>query len=208
MFVRVPTALYGASVAAVLGLNAFGLSLYVRRVEDRPGRVEPAGKGHALPSPGVWLDLVQGRLEDIPGTKELGLKLDAVRFQDGSLRLEGVVPRTELKAQVEQMARDVARDLKVEVHECRNDLRDPLDLVRAAIARDHPTVRLNKARILEQNEDGKKKRVVALTGSSPTRAARFEVAETARKVLNEHGFAVEEWDAHDLRVEADRPKSK
>jgi hypothetical protein len=275
---RVPTLLYLATLALVVVVNAVCVGLYVLSAERAP-----AGPGEGVaaadPSaPPTLLEAVRQQVEEDAQTGNTGVRLYAVELDNGRLHLEGAVPRAELKSGVERVARAVAHERNCEIRECRNDLRDPLDLVRealpattprtvaltdirlgggvltieglvaessqkavveraararveealgpgvigcdtsglhdlreavqAAVAPQHKGVRLTAVRIVERTQAGKKLRVVALSGTVPSRAAAYAAAEAAQKLLNAHGFAVEDWDRHDLKVEAGQSKSQ
>ncbi len=279
---RVPTLVYCATVALVLTLNVVSVTAYVHHASRLPAPAVPsqpdqADQPESPGRPATLVEQVRARLEDDPETKGPGVKLSEVSLEDGRLRLEGFVARADLKARVEQAARDVAHaagDL-----ECRNNLRDSLDLLREtfpvlsppgkvlltdarlaegvltlrglvvevslkgdvervskekivrtfgpvvqrcdlgglltlreavekAVAAEQRGVQLSEVRVVTRAEEGKSKRVVVLTGTAPTRAAAYAAAETAQKLLNKHGFAIDEWDRHYIKIEADNPKPK
>jgi hypothetical protein len=136
--------------------------------------------------------------------------LTDVRLDGDVLTIKGLVVEISLKADVEKAARDkVEEACGLAVARCdTSGLLTLREAVEKAVATEQKGVQLSEVRVVVREEGGKVKRVVALTGTAPTRAAAYLAAETAQKVLNQHGFAIDEWDRHYLKVEADNSKPK
>jgi hypothetical protein len=87
-------------------------------------------------------------------------------------------------------------------------LQDMCQVVAAALPTGTKSAHLTDVRIVEREEDGKKKRVVVLAGTSPSRRASQDAADTAIEVLNKLGLAIDYFDRSQLILEPDKSKSR
>jgi hypothetical protein len=154
------------------------------------------------------LDLVREAFPAGPPARQVALT--DVRLEGDLLTIKGLVADGPLKDVVAKAARaKVEGALGPVVTRCDTaGLFDLREAVSQALAAEHKGVRLSAVRILERVEGGKKRRVVALTGTAPSRASAYAAAETAQALLNKHGFAIDDWDRHNLKIGADNAKAR
>jgi hypothetical protein len=154
------------------------------------------------------LDLLRDAFPLPPRPERFVLLTDA-SLQGDVLVLRGVVER-HLQAEVAAAARArTEAAFGVTLSRCdTSGVRDLAQVVAAALPPGDRSARLTDVRVVEREEEGKKKRVVVLTGTAPSRRASWDAAETAVEALNKLGLAIDDFDKSHLVRDRDQPESK
>jgi hypothetical protein len=154
------------------------------------------------------LDLLRSSFPLPPKPQRFVLLTDAA-LQSDVLVLRGVVERR-LQDEVTATARArTEAAFGVTLSRCdTSGLQDLCQVVAAALPPGNKSARLMDVRIVEREEDGKTKRVVVLTGTSPSRRASRDAAETAVEVLEKLGLTIDYFDKSQLVLNPAQSKSK
>ncbi len=145
----------------------------------------------------------------LPPQPERFVFLTDASLQGDVLVLRGVVER-HLQAEVAAAAKArTEAAFGVMLSRCdTSGVQDLAQVVAAALPPGNKSARLRDVRIIEREEDGKKKRVVVLTGTAPSRRASRDAAETAVETLNKLGLAIDDFDKSHLLHDPEQSEPK